>query len=326
MRSPALRLLCVAALIVTVALPAKSKAQAGEKPEDPGKSQVQPFDKMPDSAVMHRGLGIFRYNPLGLQWEQRLMYRVRLSDSDNILFRNTWAAIGPQVMVSPSLQRIGLRASAKPIAVLELFALVEHLRFIGTFDYMQSYPDASADFSTKAQKANTEAGKNYAAGGWQVSLSGRLQAKVKSIAVRSTTRMNRHWMDTRDNEPVWFDIYTDQLSPRDGWTMQQDNDVLYVKDRLVIGIRHTWSRSWLSDAAMKPVAEGAPRPDQTHRVGPLIAWKLRSPETYADKAYRSPTLLLIAQFWAVHPYRAGQEITRAIPWLILGYTFDGRVF
>ena len=282
-------------------------------------------DRMPKTALMHQSLSIIRYNPLGLQHEHRLMWRMRLSDSDKILWKDTYVAFGPEIMATPSLQRFGVRLQAKPIAVFEFFALAEYLYFLGNFDYVQSYKDAAADFSTEAQKAATERGENYSALIGKVSVSGRLQAKVGPIAVRSTNRMSRFWFDAKDEHKVFFDIYTDLLTPVNGWTFWQDNDVLYINGRLIVGLRHTWSQSFLSDDAMQPVAADAPAPNVTHRVGPIIAYRLRDDPKYGDTWYRRPTLLVLAQWWVKHPYRTGQEISQAIPWLVVGFAFNGRV-
>lgn len=282
-------------------------------------------DRMPDYAIIHRSLSILRHNPSGLQHEHRLMWQMRLSDSEHRLLKNSYFALGPQVMVSPSLQRAGLRASFKPFAMLEMFALVEKLWFIGTFDYVQSYPDAAADFSPEAQKAATERGENYDATGTQISLSARLQAKVGPIAVRSTNRLNRHWFNTKRNDPVWYDIYTDTLTPRDGWVFLQDNDLLFIKGRLVIGLRHTMSRSYLSDEVLKPLAVDADRPELTHRLGPFAAYRLNDDTKFVDSIFRRPTLVVLTQFWVKHPYRTGQSVSQAIPWIVVALAFDGRV-
>jgi hypothetical protein len=284
-----------------------------------------PGTKMPDHAVIHRSLTVLRHNPSGLQHEHRLMWRTRLSDSDHLLLKNTFFALGPQIMVSPSLQRAGLRASFKPIAMLELFALVEQLWFIGTFDYVQSYKDAAADFSPDAQRAATGRGENYAASGTQVSLSARIQAKVGPIAVRSANRFSRHWFNTKHNDPVWYNIYTDTLTPRDGWVFIQDNDLLFIRGRVVVGVRHTMSRSYLSEEVLKTVADGADRPELTHRVGPFAAIRLTDHDKYMESMFRRPTLVVLTQFWVKHPYRSGQAVSQAIPWIVVALAFDGRL-
>ncbi len=326
-RSAAIFLSIFLALTVsgTIALghaPAKMPAAATPAMAAAGAEEPQE----PKSVVMHRALTLLRDNPAGLQSEHRLLWRMDLSDSDHILFRDTYLAIGPQLMVSPSLQRLGARIDFKPLAMLELFALAEYLWFLGNFDYVTSYDDASADHSPKALEVAGDTGGNYSATGLSLAVSARLQVKVKDLAIRSTTRMNRYWMDTKDGDPVWYDIYWDIMSSRRGWTMLQDNDLLYVKDRLVIGLRHTWTRSWLPDSAMAAVPEGAPRPDSIHRLGPLVAWRLVDEPKYADTAFRRPTLLLLSQFWLAHPYRAGQQVSQFRPWLVIALAFDGRLY
>ncbi len=296
-------------------------------PVEPEEKRPAKVDEtcMPSWSIIQRGVGVIRYNPLGLQYEHRLQWRTRLSDSDSILFKDTYFGAGPQMMVSPSLQRVGFRVVAKPIALLELFALAEYLYFLGNFQYVQSFDDASADFSQSKLQTNANNGENYSASGLSLAVSARLQAKVGPIAVRSTTRMNRYIMDTKEQHPVWYDIYWDQLSPRNGWTMLQDNDLLYVSGRLIVGLRHTWTRSWLPDEAMAPVADGAPPPDRTHRVGPLLGYRLNDDPKFKRDITRVPTLLLLSQWWVAHPYRTGADTSQAIPWILLVFTYDGHI-
>ncbi len=275
---------------------------------------------MPDSAVVHRNVSVMRYNPLGLQNEYRIGWRKRLSDSDHLLLRETYFTAGLQAMVTPAMHRVGPRIDFKPLAVLHLYAMAEWVWYMGNFQFMQSHPDANVNFSDTAQKAAAKRDENHAATGWSLNAGALVQAKVGPIAVRSNNRLLHTTMATKDDQPIWHDIYLDLLMPRKGWALSQDNDILWLNDRLIVGVRHTWSRSWLPD-----VAGATSERSTTHRVGPFVAWRLTAEERYANSMLRRPTLVVLSQWWLAHPYRTGQDVSQATPWLVVALSFDGRL-
>ncbi len=287
--------------------------------------QVVKSDKMPATSVIYKNLTVIRLNPLGLQNRFGLFWRKRLSDSDSLLRKNTYMMAGATAMVTPSLQRFGARVEVQPLAILQLFAGADLTWFLGNFDYMTSYKSADANYSDTDLKAASEAGQNYGAMGLRLTFGGILQGKVGPIAIRSNTRVHYYRMDTRDDDPLWFDIFDDILSPSRGFTFVQNNDVLFVRGRLVAGIRHTWSRSLLGDLADTPAVKALDTPrDSTHRVGPFIAYRLNDQDPYVTSMFRRPTLVVLTQWWVQHPYRTGQDVSQAFPWTVVAFAFGGQ--
>ncbi len=281
--------------------------------------------QMPDSSVVHRNVFAARDNPIGLQNEYRIAWRKRLSDSQHLLLKDTFWQVGLHSTLTPAMERVGPRIDVKPLAVLQLYAMVEWIYFIGNFQFLQSYPDASVDYSDTAQRAGADRGENYSTSGWAATAGALLQAKVGDIAVRSNNRIAYGEMDIRAGHQVWYDIYYDMLLPRRSWVMRQENDLLWLKDRLIVGVRHTWTRSWLPQAVLAKVAAGADARDTTHRLGPFVAWRLTEEERYAATWFRRPTLVVLSQWWLAHPWRTGQASSQARPMFVLALSFDGRL-
>jgi hypothetical protein len=93
-----------------------------------------------------------------------------------------------------------------------------------------------------------------------------------------------------------------------------DLDVLYVTDfGLNIGLRHT---------SVFPQYTKAQNPDDTdnshQRLGLLAAY------TWRDDGYtrfNKPTALLITSWYLSHRNRTGQDVSNAMPYVVLGFAF-----
>ena len=69
---------------------------------------------------------------------------------------------------------------------------------------------------------------------------------------------------------------------------------------------------------------GGPGDLATHRVGPLVAYTFHNRPSGAR--FDEPTLLLLVQWHAQHPYRAGQERNAGIPLIALAFQFQGDLW
>ena len=128
-----------------------------------------------------------RINPLGLMDFFNLAYRLKLLDSESVLFSDTYVSIGPSLAVSPAWVQPGARLRIVPIAILELEANYRYTGFFGSFDQLQSWTSVpEADWSDRDMDATSA--DSYPTAGHQVSLQARLQAKVGPIAVRNTLK------------------------------------------------------------------------------------------------------------------------------------------
>ncbi|MCA9690624.1 MAG: hypothetical protein KC636_13525, partial [Myxococcales bacterium] len=145
-----------------------------------------------------------------------------------------------------------------------------------------------------------------------------LQAKVKAIAVRSTVTGVYVNVRTRDGDPYYYDIQWDALvQARGGWILANESDLLYVsKIGLTAGARY--------NLTMPLYTTGDDNPNgPTQRLGFLLA------HTFYDrpeKRFNKPTLIVLAQWWLQHRYRTGQDIHQAVPWVVLGFRFEGDLW
>jgi hypothetical protein len=211
--------------------------------------------------------------------------------------------------------------------VLQLYGIYEWVQYFGGFNYLQSFPSARAEFSDTllSQRGELPAGdplRNYAASGTQLTLGANVQFKVGPVVARSQFRLVRPDYALREGDRVFYDIFYDVLAPNGGWFYTNDADLAWMPGRsgLVVGLRWTVTHA-LYDArhfAADETRENLNGP--MHRVGPVLAYSFFSED---GARFNSPTIVLMANWWLAHRYRAGQEVSSLMPLLALGFTFNG---
>ncbi len=292
--------------------------------DDPMWTESRPLPAPGKLHGMYRGGMVLRVNPLGLFVSATLMARTRLYASDSMALRDNYLAFGGTTIITPAFARVGAMLEVQPLSVLQINAAYELIGFFKTFEFMQSYPSASADSSDTQLKALKAAGTNYATLGGIFTLGATLQLKVGPIALKSAFRALLYDMKLRDGDRVWYDSTLDIVSPKNGWVITDDTDLLFVtKFGFVAGARYSVTHSVMNaesyaagetpSAAFNPV---------THRLGPFFAY------TFYDREgakFNAPTLVLIAQWWLNHRYRTGQDVKQAIPWLVIAFTYKGSI-
>lgn len=262
----------------------------------------------------HSGLLALRLNPRGLIGRFELGYRHALhQDRDGVLFRDTYLGASAITMITPAFGKAGVLLTAKPLAVLEVMASYEAVGYFGGFDLFQSFPSPADEYSDGVLAENGEAGANYATGGHQITLSGRLQAAVGPIAIRNTTAANYFAMNLQDGHTVFYEITLDVLAPGQGLVIANDLDVLFIGvDNLVAGLRFTSTHAFYGEVD----SPNTP----THRVGPILLYTFKSEP---GARLNEPSLLVLANWWTRHRYRAGQAVSQAMPYLVVGFTYTG---
>ena len=280
----------------------------------------------PRESIFIRNTTVARLNPLGLMDFGQVSYRMRLYDSESVAFADNFIGFGLAPAISPAFARIGPLVEFQPTSFLQLWASFEMFGYFGTFGFLQSFPDASADFSdseinARRDLADGDPGRPYASTGTQVNLGATLQAKLGPFAVRNLFRLMRPDYRARGGDEVVYDIIFDVLTPNRGWFINNDTDLLYVSDfGLSAGVRWTSNFAFYQERHLAGADENLNTP--MHRVGPLLAysfWKDRGGD------FDNPTLLLIANWWVKHRWRTGEDVNQAMPYLVLGFQFTGDI-
>ncbi|NNB89672.1 hypothetical protein HJC10_26180 [Corallococcus exiguus] len=314
-RSPSLsKALTRAALLALLGLGAPVAAQQSQAPiTEDVPLPVQPL--LPDSRVYFTTLNVVRYNPLGLESQNRLVYQKRLSDSPSLLLRDTYASAGASLRLSPAFFKLGPVVELQPLAIFNVRAGYEYVQFFGTFGSVQSYPDSFQPYDDDLRSATNDAA--YGTSGHHFFVEPMLQAKVKSLALRSKLAIEYWNMSLHDGgtRGTFYDPTLDTLVPGKGWVLANDTDVLWLAGQWTLGARLSavWPRYDEDTNAVEPLP-GRTLPTNSHvRVGPLVAYAF---DTKPGGLMSKPTVLFMAGWYLKHENRMN-----AMPYLLGGFSF-----
>lgn len=269
----------------------------------------------PKNRLWYSNATFVRYNPLGLINVHRVGLRHRLSTKDSILFQDTYVFAGAGAIVTPAWARVGAYAEVQPLAILRAFAEVSGVGYYSTFDQILTWPEQDAAYDDDSIAERGDNGEATAEIGYTITFGGTLRAKVGPIAVRSTAQVSSINLALDEPNLYFYDQYWDRLAPDGGWMVLNDLDVLYVKDKLRLGVRHTFSDTLDGNGGD---ATGAL---SHHRVGPLFAWQFYNKKPGAT--FNQPTVFVLAQWWMQHPYRTGEKQPQELPLIAAGFAFNG---
>lgn len=280
---------------------------------------------IPKNRIVLNDLSIFRYNPLGLESQIRFGWQHKLYEAeDSPARRDNFVFAGTYTRINPASLRVAGMVEFQPLSLLNLRFTAEYIHYYGNFSFMQSRPSAYDSWSDADMKANkTGPLGNYAASGFHASFEPLLQVKVGPIAVRSRAFLGWFDMNLERGDRVWYESTLDTAIPARGFVFANDLDVLYGMDvgkaRLNVGARYTVVAPLYTGEQVLPTQTVDGVDNSQQRLGVLAAYTLYD-EGYTS--FNKPTVLLISSWYLTHRFRAGQEVSRAVPYVVLGFAFQ----
>jgi hypothetical protein len=270
----------------------------------------------PRARVNYSNFVAIRVNPLGLVERFRLGWRHRLFKSNGILFEKAYVDLGMEATLAPTYGAAGLRVEVQPLAILNLSATYEYIGYFGVLNAVLPIGSTQDDYWEDTLEARGANGEHYATHGSRLTLAAILQAKVGPVVVRNTFSALSVDLDLRDGATMSYDATQDLVLPDGGWALINDVDLGAVLKKATFGVRYTYA-----DALH---GTGGPGDLPNHRIGPLFAWTFhdRPPGARFDK----PTLLVLVQWHAQHPWRSGQEQSAWAPMAALAFSFEGDLW
>jgi hypothetical protein len=276
------------------------------------------FAQQPAQQLVWNELAVIRANPLGLNFDGTLEYQLRLYQSDSDLFATNYVSLAAKPIITPAFTRLGARAEIMPLSILRLGVHYEFIQYFGSYDYLQSFEDPTAEWDPDSIEAGGDADENYTANGTQLTFQGLFQLKFGPIAARTQFKLARTNYALEGNDDVFYDPYTDIMLPADGWYWTNDADLLYIGDPLIAGIRHSVVASSLPGIEPEDDPNGP-----VHRLGPLILFTFWKNASEGPNALESMRVLGLFQWYLSHRYRAGQWSSQAIPYTGIGVVLQG---
>jgi hypothetical protein len=278
-----------------------------------------PAIDVPTRRVVFSSLLGLRGNPLGLEFQTKGGYQQQLYRDESPLLRDNFFLVGVFPKLSPASIKIGPVVEIQPLSIFNLRLSAEYVGFFSTFGYVQSRPSPNLDYSEAALDGGEAAGQNYAASGAHFTIEPSVQMKVGPVAVRNRLMLEYWRMSLRDGDRVWYDGTLDTLVPGRGFTLANDLDVLFLGlPPLVVGARYSLVEP-LYSARQLPGEEALSVDNGHHRVGLLAAYVFYD-EGYT--AFNKPALILNVAWYLQHRYRTGLEVSRAVPYAVLGFAFQ----
>lgn len=291
------------------------------------------FGPPPEQQVYYSNTTVLRYNPLGLITFGEFSYRHRLFEAaDSAILRNNFISAGVGYALSPGFGRVGPRIEVQPLSILSLWASYQLVGWFGSFDYLTSYTDVeqaqTEGYSDTAVDLQAQNSENYAVAGSQLWLGGTLRMKVGPVALINAFRATRYDYDLREGDQVFFDIFFDTLAADESWTVSNDLTVMAVLDNvlpgvLLAGARWTHTQSFYPDDVRGLDMVGMPNTTERipmDRIGPFFGYRVFQ---HDQARFNGPTVFAMLQWHVRHPYRTGQDVTQALPYILAGFSFQG---
>ncbi len=273
----------------------------------------------PQHRIVHRNTFALRVNPLGLLYDGRFAYRLRLFESKSVALRDNFVAIGVAAGASPAFVRAGPYIEIQPLTVFSVWATYDVQKYFGTFNLLQSFPSQNSEFSDQTIRDRGEAGSNFPGFGTNLTIGANLQLQVGPMVLRSGARMIQPKFALRDGDTVIYDQFYDLLLPNGRFTFTNDLDLLYRTNwGLAAGLRYTVGVPMYGPE--NQVAGVAPKDNSTHRMGPFITYRLWDED---GRVFNQPTIALAINWWMKHRYRTGAEQSLALPYLALAFNVVG---
>ncbi|MCX8123458.1 MAG: hypothetical protein N3F66_04760 [Spirochaetes bacterium] len=254
----------------------------------------------PEERLYLSSLTIIRYNPLGLETQNRLMYSRKLVDSNSLLFRDTFIAPGLSTKLNPAYLKIGPVIDFQPIAVFNVRFGYEYITFFGTSGFLLSYPIANKDVDFDDDTRKDMKDQAYSTSGHHYFVEPTFQLKAGKVALRTKFPLLYFNIDLKNEDKYFYDATLDTLVPNNKMIWANDTDLLYLDGQLIVGARYS---------------AVFPSNNLEHmRIGPLIAWSFH---THDYTSFNKPTFLMILGWYLKHPNREG-----VLPYILAGFSFS----
>lgn len=273
--------------------------------------------------VVYDNLVAARLNPLGLEDRLNLGYRYRLYDDPGLLWRDAYAGVAFTPTLNPAVARVGASLEVKPLAVLMMSVGYYFVGWLGTFQYLQSHDSPHAAHSDAALDEGADAEKNYSTVGGELEIKVQALAKVGPVVLRNTLNLFHSDMRLKNGQRLYYNPRVDAMVPNQGWHLTNDTDLVWLfRFGLVAGLRTSVVHAFFDDEHYR-AGESTENPNTPIvRMGPILAYVFYDrPESRFNK----PTVLLIANWHISHRWRTGEDISQAVPYVVLGFKCSGEL-
>jgi hypothetical protein len=256
----------------------------------------------------------FRANPLALFQDFRLGYRWDLE-------RPGGPSLLPYVQLAAapgSVQAgLGLELALGPYLRTTL-AYAPRYNFAGKYGF-QSFDSPRAEYSDGVLDDRADAGLTYSTWQHRFVLAVDLNVPLGPVEFHTLVRGVKHSANLRAGDTVFYDMQLDLLVAARGWTLENEVELLYhPSPAWTVGLRNTLIMAWYPESAYRSGEPVENLNGPMIKLGPVASW------TFAFRGsgwFDAPTVFANVGWWIKHRYRAGEDVSRAIPTAVIGFSF-----
>lgn len=290
--SPHHALLTACALCATLT-PAAASAQQSAAAKD---AALMGSENSAQTGLRHKSDLAFRAVPIGLNVVSDTGYRWGLFDTDNQLLRKTYIETGVVTGVSPAFIWAGGYVEALPVALLQLRASAQYMRYFGLQGFLyvpdeqaSSAPQGGDSWDLDTIQDVMDAGGGTVSSGLMLEGRATPRLKVGNVVFFAETRLVhiRMDLDQRYYEP-YYDLL---LEPTDTFLMTRPT-IGYVwgdnpaRTYLLTGIRWEYTKTFGTDIS---------------RTMPTFVFSWKLPADWLNIG--SPSVAGVGGFFLDHPNR-----------------------
>ena len=274
--------------------------------------------------ITYSNLLILRYNPLGLEDRFDLAYRYRLYRKNGLLWRDAHLGFGLSTSLNPAMIGVGPVITLQPLTILTLSAAYYFVAWYGSFDHISSFESAHDDYSDSVIEERGDDGLNYATTGHVVRLQIHAVGKIGPVVINNDLKFYYSNMDLRQGDMVFYEPRYDVMVPNDSWALTNDSDLLYVtRFGLVAGVRNTVVHAFYREVHVREGESTDTDNVPMVRIGPFLAYRFYD---RPKKRFNKPTLVLVVNWWLKNRFRTGQDVSQAVPYVVLAFKFEGDIW
>lgn len=263
-------------------------------------------------------------NPRGFGDDFRIRYRHRLYEGGSPVSEQNFAGVNGGAGFGTVAVRPTIGVELQPLSVLNLGASYNPIYFFKGLGLAQTYPSVTSDYrSPVLGPPISRAGGNYPLLVHQFTFTATVQAKVRSIFARSSTRLTHILTNPRDGDRAYLDPLEDITIYKRGWVVHNDSDLgVFVNKHFLVGLRHTLVAASYPSAAFLPTEPRESHDSPTSRLGPLASYSFFDRGGVVDTA----TISTLLQWYIAHRFRTGEATPAAVPAIGAALTLTGDLF
>jgi hypothetical protein len=260
-----------------------------------------------------------RMNPFGLAALLHFQYSYRLYDSKEALLDGAQVGMTQTSYISPASAEVGFRFNLQPLSIFRFSIGYQFARFLGAFDTVQSFSDASIDY----RESVLDSIEDYTSYGHMVYSEMVFQMRVKKVGFRNTINLTYYDLELHPGDSVMYSASLDMLVPNFGFSLSNNTECLYASESgLSMGLNLSIAHAWYTSDHLLPGVTADEVFTPIIRGGPIFVFRWFEDQTYG---FGKPIILVIINWWVRHPYRMGVDVNPWLPYILVGLQFEGSL-